>query len=78
MATHPAWCGLGRCLRGHAGLSSAGAGIATCHQRVPVRPGARVPLLRLALPLSKRPGLTVLGFHLSTVPAPNHNWIYLR
>jgi hypothetical protein len=58
-------CRLGRCLfgiRGHARLLLAGTGIAACHQQAPLRPGARVPPLRLALPLSKCPGLTVWRF----------------
>jgi hypothetical protein len=44
--------------------------MAACRQHVPVRPGARVPLSRLALPLSKCPGLTVFRFSLIDSPGP--------
>jgi hypothetical protein len=46
----------------HAGLSPAGTGIAACLSEGLVWPGARMPLARRSLPLSKRPGLTVYGF----------------
>ena len=48
--------------RCHAGLSSVGTGSRSAVSERLVCPGARVPLSRLALSLSKRPGSPSVGF----------------
>ena len=45
-----------RCIHGHAGLSSAGTGIAACRQRAPGLPRCTRAVVAACPPLSKRPG----------------------